>query len=84
MKFIEFLVDYRIVIGLAIFLICLLISLFTMFPLIQKFKGMEDIPVGEAEAEARFNEINKYNKSKTTVSSSPESVESDVFFFDFL
>ena len=80
MKFIEFIVNYRIVIGIIVLVICLLINLITMFPLIQKFKSMEDIPIGEAEAEARFNEINKYNKSKTTVSSSPESVESDVFF----
>ena len=47
-----------------------------MFPLIEKFKSMEDIPIGEAEAEARFNEINKKNKS---VNAAPED-ESDVFF----
>lgn len=76
MKIIDFIVDYRIVIGIVILVICLLFHLFTMFPLIQKFKSMEDIPIGEAEAEARFNEINKRNKN---VKVAPED-ESDVFF----
>ena len=76
MKIIDFIVDYRIVIGIVILVICLLFHLFTIFPLIQKFKSMEDIPIGEAEAEARFNEINKKNKS---VNAAPED-ESDVFF----
>lgn len=76
MKIIDFLVNYRIVIGIAIFLICLLINLFTMFSLFKKFKEMEDIPVGEAEAEARFNEINRRNKN----SLSSEEEKSDVFF----
>lgn len=76
MKIIDFIVDYRIVIGIVILVICLLFHLFTMFPLIQKFKSMEDIPIGEAEAEVRFNEINRRNK---TVKAAPE-VESDEFF----
>ncbi|MBR4025600.1 MAG: hypothetical protein IKJ03_01430 [Mycoplasmataceae bacterium] len=77
MKIIDFIVNYRFVIAFVILVICLLFHLFTMFPLIQKFKSMEDIPIGEAEAEARFNEINKRNKS---VKAAPEEDESDEFF----
>ena len=60
---INFIVNYRFIIAFIILLIMLIIQFVLVIPLYRKFNEMENIPLGEAEAEARFNELNNFRSS---------------------
>lgn len=62
----SFIVENRFIIAFIILFMMLVIQLILVFPLLKKFKDMESIPVDEAIAETRFNELNKRKNSSSS------------------
>lgn len=76
--FFNFIIENRFLIALIILFIMLIIQLFLMIPLINKFREMETIPLGEAEAESRFNELNNNKNVSPSSVSDYENISSDL------
>ena len=78
----HFIIDNRFIFAFILLFIMLIIQLIVLIPLFQKFKEMENIPVGEAEAEARFNELNRYHKSSSFSNYSSDTNEDEIQEFN--
>ena len=76
--FFNFIIENRFLIALIILFIMLIIQLFLMIPLINKFREMETIPLGEAESESRFNELNNNKNISPSSVSDYENISSDL------
>lgn len=79
LKFIlTFIVENRFIFALFILFVMLFIQLFLLIPLINKFRDMESIPLGEAEAESRFNELNRNKNVSSSFTSDNDNLNVDL------